>query len=232
MRINRKIPLYANIVSPTYMPMQIAECKRLIDKDTEKYACFYMHAAREWESRCVSSLPWASITSPFYPFPFTACLCLCPALCCCVMWLSALCSLVASVVYLSLFSSLCWCPCWCFCVFCVGLWRVWCACVSVHLYVGVRVIECLMWHVDRCLVTLRLDLRLHCLYFLLPAIRKSSYVCTAEQIEEADAQVVTYNFARLEGVYHSLWLCKRLVSSWCIVFECRYVWAYGGDGLC
>eukprot|EP00041_Stephanoeca_diplocostata_P024353 m.615616 g.615616 ORF g.615616 m.615616 type:complete len:971 (-) comp22508_c1_seq5:305-3217(-) len=56
----------------------------------------------------------------------------------------------------------------------------------------------LMTSSNTCLVTLRLDLRLHCLYYLLPAIRKSSYVCTAEQIEEADAQVVS--------------LCKDILS--------------------
>jgi len=42
-----------------------------------------------------------------------------------------------------------------------------------------------------CLATLRLELRVHCLHYLMPVFRKSSHVCTAEQIEEADAQVVT-----------------------------------------
>lgn len=43
---------------------------------------------------------------------------------------------------------------------------------------------------ESCLITLRLELRVHCLHFLLPALRKSSYQCTADQIEEADPQVV------------------------------------------
>jgi exocyst complex component 4 len=40
-----------------------------------------------------------------------------------------------------------------------------------------------------CLATLRLELRVHCLHYLMPVFRKSSHVCSAEQIEEADAQV-------------------------------------------
>ena len=43
---------------------------------------------------------------------------------------------------------------------------------------------------ESCLITLRLELRVHCLHFLLPTLRKSSYQCTADQIEEADPQVV------------------------------------------
>lgn len=40
-----------------------------------------------------------------------------------------------------------------------------------------------------CLATLRLEIRVHCLHYLMPVFRKSSHVCSAEQIEEADAQV-------------------------------------------
>lgn len=44
---------------------------------------------------------------------------------------------------------------------------------------------------ESCLMALRLELRVRCLHFLLPVLRSSSYTCTAEQIEEADPQVVS-----------------------------------------
>ena len=42
---------------------------------------------------------------------------------------------------------------------------------------------------ESCLILLRLELRCHCLMYLLPAVRKSNYNCTVDKIEP-DLQVV------------------------------------------
>jgi hypothetical protein len=51
------------------------------------------------------------------------------------------------------------------------------------------------------LITLRLELRCHCLQFLLPAIHKSNYYCDIDAVE-ADPYVVLLNKVGWFAVYH------------------------------
>eukprot|EP00042_Codosiga_hollandica_P040015 m.339548 g.339548 ORF g.339548 m.339548 type:complete len:257 (+) comp55750_c1_seq3:2549-3319(+) len=66
----------------------------------------------------------------------------------------------------------------------------WCVCVCVHVCVCVCVRVFVVQIADQLLMTLRIEIRAHCLYYLLPCIRKSNYDCDISMVE-ADLQIVS-----------------------------------------
>ena len=90
---------------------------------------------------------------------------------------------------------------------------------------------------DSCLILLRLELRCHCLMYLLPAVRKSNYVCTLDKIEP-DPQVVVLckdmtkvydllsgnlDHTKMEYLFHGLsdFMSEVLISSITYIKKCN-----------